>query len=192
MEDVLAEMQEVSTKDDSEIGNVQDFQMRRKLADDILVTASYWQIPPHLYKEVENYIDDPIANGWVRESVSPIYRSPIVVGQKKDGSMGMCIDYRFLNLITVPDAQPIPKIQDTLGNRGTRQGKPQYVSIQIDTGPSTFFRTILSKKIFAQNTGPWQIFHLSNTGPHIICGGPFNGAMASFCLFWYEAAACYL
>ena len=41
MEDVLADLQEVSTKDDSEIGNVQDFQMRRKLADDILVTASY-------------------------------------------------------------------------------------------------------------------------------------------------------
>ena len=41
-----------------------------------------------------------------------------MVVRKKDGSMRMCIDYRQLNLKTVPDAQPIPRIQDILGTLG--------------------------------------------------------------------------
>ena len=120
LEKVLVEMQEVFSKDDSDIGDIKDFQMPIKLVDDIPVTAPYRRIPPHLYKEVKNYIDDLITNGWVRESVSS-YSSPIVVVRKKDGSMRMCIDYRQLNLKTVPDAQPIPRIQDILDTLGGQQ-----------------------------------------------------------------------
>ena len=49
------------------------------------------------------------------------YSSPIVVVRKKDGTMRMCIDYRALNLKTVPDAQPIPRIQDILDSLGGQQ-----------------------------------------------------------------------
>ena len=49
------------------------------------------------------------------------YSSPIVVVRKKDGTMRMCIDYRALNLKTIPDAQPIPRIQDILDSLGGQQ-----------------------------------------------------------------------
>ena len=113
LEEVLNEMKDVFSENDSDIGDIQDFQMPINLTDDVPVTAAYRRIPPHLYKEVKTYIDDLIANGWVRESMSS-YSSPIVVVRKKDGSMRMCVDYRALNLKTVPDAQPIPRIQDIL------------------------------------------------------------------------------
>ena len=73
----------------------------------------YRKIPPHLYQEVRNYIEDLRLNGWVRESFSA-YASPIVCVRKKDGGMRMCIDYRRLNAKTVPFSQPIPRIQDIL------------------------------------------------------------------------------
>ena len=78
LEEVLIEMKDVFSKDDSDIGDIKDFQMPINLVDDVPVTAPYRRIPPHLYKEVKNYIDDLITNGWVRESMSS-YCSPIVV-----------------------------------------------------------------------------------------------------------------
>ena len=42
------------------------------------------------------------------------WTSPIVLAPKKDGSYRLCIDHRKLNEVTVKDAYPIPRIEDTL------------------------------------------------------------------------------
>ena len=120
LEEVLNEMKDVFSEDDADIGDIKDFKMPIHLVDDVPVAVPYRRVPPHLYQEVKNYIDDLITNGWVRQSMSS-YSSPIVVVRKKDGSMRMCIDYRALNLKTVPDAQPIPRIQDILDTLGGQQ-----------------------------------------------------------------------
>ena len=51
--------------------------------------------------------------GIIAQEQSP-YAAPIVMVRKKDGSARMCIDYRRLNAITVKDAWPLPRIDDTL------------------------------------------------------------------------------
>lgn len=38
--------------------------------------------------------------------------------RKRDGGMGLCIDYRELNKKTVPDRHPIPRIQEALDSLG--------------------------------------------------------------------------
>ena len=48
LEEVLVEMKDVFSKDESDIGNIKDFQMPINLVDNIPVTAAYWRIPPHL------------------------------------------------------------------------------------------------------------------------------------------------
>ena len=44
--------------------------------------------------------------------------SPIVVVNKKDRDIGICMDYRKLNAVTKRDAYPMPRIDDILDELG--------------------------------------------------------------------------
>ena len=120
LEKVLLKVEDVFSKDETDIGDIKDFKMAINLVDDIPVNAAYRKVPPHLYAEVKNYVEDLRTNGWIRESYSS-YSSPIVCVRKKDGQMRLCVDYRALNAKTIPDSQPIPRIQDILDSLGGSQ-----------------------------------------------------------------------
>ena len=49
----------------------------------------------------------------IEESFSP-WACPIVLVKKKNGKIRPCVDYRWLNDVTVKDAFPLPRIQDCL------------------------------------------------------------------------------
>ena len=81
------------------------------------VQQTYNAIPKPLYPEVKQYVEDLLNRGWVQKSRSA-YSSPVVCVRKKDGTLRLCVDYRKLNQITVPDRHPLPRIQDTLDSLG--------------------------------------------------------------------------
>jgi hypothetical protein len=49
--------------------------------------------------------------GYIRSISSPC-GAPVLFVQKKDGSQGMCADYRSLNDVTVKNKYPLPRIED--------------------------------------------------------------------------------
>ncbi|CAB4041567.1 Hypothetical predicted protein, partial [Paramuricea clavata] len=56
----------------------------------------------------------------IEPSTSP-WSSPVVLVQKKDGSLRFCVDYRKLNNVTLKDSYPLPRIDDTLDALGGSQ-----------------------------------------------------------------------
>jgi len=58
-------------------------------------------------------IEDLVQAGIVRPSVSP-WSSPIVPVAKPGDAVGLCLDYRKLNSVTIPDSYYIPLIDDIL------------------------------------------------------------------------------
>ena len=86
---VLVEEKEVFSRNEHDIGDIKDFHMQIKLADDTPVKEPYRRIPRNLYSEVRDYVSDLLMNGWIRESYSS-YASPIVCVRKKDGGLRMC------------------------------------------------------------------------------------------------------
>ncbi|MCH87222.1 hypothetical protein A2U01_0008088, partial [Trifolium medium] len=73
---------------------------------------------PHSQKlEIESQVTKMLQSGWIQPSTSP-YSSPVLLLKKKDGSWRMCVDYRALNAITVPDRFPLPTIDELLDELG--------------------------------------------------------------------------
>ena len=58
-------------------------------------------------------LNDMLDNGIIEPSTGP-WAFPIVLVRKKDGGVRFCIDFRKLNQNTQKDAQPLPRIDETL------------------------------------------------------------------------------
>jgi hypothetical protein len=61
--------------------------------------------------ELKKQIDELLEKGYIRPSTSP-WAAPVLFVEKKDGIKRMCIDYRFLNEVTVKNKYPLPRIED--------------------------------------------------------------------------------
>jgi len=68
----------------------------------------------HMEQQLEKqYIDEMLKNGIISKSKSP-WAAPIVMVNKPDGSKRFCVDYRKLNMVTVKDRYPLPRIDETI------------------------------------------------------------------------------
>ena len=62
---------------------------------------------------IEKQVADLLQQGFIQPSTIP-FSSPVVLVKKKDGTWRMCVDYRWLNKLTIKDKYPIPLIEELL------------------------------------------------------------------------------
>jgi hypothetical protein len=71
-------------------------------------------------KELKKQLIELQEAGYIRSNSSPC-GAPVLFVQKKEGSQGMCVDYRSLNDVTVENKYPLTHIEDLFNRmRGAR------------------------------------------------------------------------
>ena len=120
VEKMLKEEADSFSRDDGDIGCAEDLKLRINLKDEQPVQKNYSAIPRPLYPEVKEYIEDLLNRGWIKKSRSN-YSSPVVCVRKKSGELRLCVDFRQLNLKTIPDRHPLPRVHTTLESLGGNQ-----------------------------------------------------------------------
>ena len=63
--------------------------------------------------EVERLVKELMIAGIIQHSKSP-YASPILLVKKRDNSWRVCVSYRALNKLTIPDRFPIPVVDELI------------------------------------------------------------------------------
>jgi hypothetical protein len=81
------------------------------------VRQAPYRLHPEKLRSVNAEISDLLKAGIIEESESP-WAAPIVVVPKSDGSGRLCTDFRRLNLLTVADPFPMPRIDSLLDKLG--------------------------------------------------------------------------
>ncbi|MCG7878904.1 MAG: RNA-directed DNA polymerase, partial [Candidatus Thiodiazotropha endolucinida] len=88
------------------------------------------RLPHYAVNEVDKQVDDMLERGIIEPSNSP-WAAGVVLVRKKDNTLRFCVDYRNLNSVTVKDAYPLPKIDETLD---TLSGASWFSTLDLRSG----------------------------------------------------------
>ena len=111
--ELLTEFQDIFVKHDGDLG-------RTNLVEHHIDTGRQRPIrqrprkhPLGQREEIKEQVSKMLDKGIIEPTDSP-WASNVVLVRKKDGSQRFCVDYRQLNAVTIKDAYPLPRIDETL------------------------------------------------------------------------------
>lgn len=117
-------------QDDQDLGYTERVSHSINLRDNVPVASTFRRIPPTQVQEVKEHIQMLLDKKIVQKSSSP-YASAVVIVRKKDNTIRLCVDYRRLNNKTIPDAYPLPRIDDSLDALG---GAKLFSTLDLASG----------------------------------------------------------
>ena len=104
---------ETFSKNDLDLGRCNILKHNIKLLDHQPFNERYRRIPPHLFEEVKQHLQEMVEVGAIRRGFSP-WVSAVVLVKKKDGGLRLCTDLQKLNNHTVRDGYALARIDNTL------------------------------------------------------------------------------
>ncbi|GJU98580.1 putative reverse transcriptase domain-containing protein [Tanacetum coccineum] len=116
------------------------------------IARAPYHLAPAKMKELAEQLKELSDKGFIRPSSSP-WGAPILFVKKKDGSFRMFIDYRELNILTMKNRYPLPRIDDLFDQL---QGSNIYFKIDL-SGIHVDPAKIEAVKNYASPTTPSEI-----------------------------------
>ena len=127
---LLCNFQDVFASSETDIGRTDKVRHKISTGDHAPIKERPRRFPPKEQAEIDRQIKQLLDNGMIEASDSP-WASNVVLVKKKDGSKRFCVDYRRLNNLTVKDAYPIPRIDDSLDALG---GSRWFSTLDLASG----------------------------------------------------------
>ena len=79
-----------------------------------------YPMSPKENEAIKKWLDDQLAQGFIKTSSSPT-AAPVIVVRKPSGGLRVCVDYRALNALTIKNRYPIPLVRETLSKLSGKQ-----------------------------------------------------------------------
>ncbi|KAJ8000232.1 hypothetical protein DPEC_G00202700 [Dallia pectoralis] len=186
---LLENYHDVFSKHSMDCGEVSGFVHRIRLTDERPFRLPYRRVPPAHYQKLRQVLSEMEEQGIIRKSVSE-YASPLVLVWKKDGSLRLCTDFRWLNARTMKDAHPLPHQSDCLVALG---GNTLFSTMDLTSG---FYNIPMAEedKKYTAFTTPVGL-HEYNRMPQGLCNSPASFMRMMLSIFGdlnFSSLLCYL
>ncbi len=186
---LLESYNDVFSKHALDCGEVRGFVHHIRLTDERPFRLPYRRVPPAHYQKLRQVLSEMEEQGIIRKSVSE-YASPLVLVWKKDGSLRICTDFRWLNARTIKDARPLPHQSDCLVAMG---GNTLFSTMDLTSGFYNIPMAEEDKKYtaFATPVG----LHEYNRMPQGLCNSPASFMRMMLSIFGdlnFSSLLCYL
>ena len=127
---LLSEFKDVIALGDDDLGRTGIVQHSIETGSSQPVRKQSRRLPFHQKPVVRKLLDSMLSRDIIEPSHGP-WASPVVLVKKKDGSIRFCVDFRKVNDCTQKDAQPLPRIDDTLDALG---GAHYFSTLDLASG----------------------------------------------------------
>lgn len=115
IESLIDKYKPVFAKDKYDIGTVRDYEAHIDLIVDKYCYKRPYRCTPEDRREIEIQISKLLEKNLIEDSYSPFAAPVTLAFKKEDGRQTrLCIDFRELNKIVVPQSQPFPLIEDLM------------------------------------------------------------------------------
>ena len=127
---MLIKNKDLLAKKDSDLTQTSTVEMKIPTGSHPPIHQRPYRTPLNSRKIIDQAMSDMLSADIIERSRSS-WAFPVVIVEKKDGSSRFCVDYRKLNKITKPIAQPIPLIDDIINRLS---GAKYFSSLDLKSG----------------------------------------------------------
>jgi hypothetical protein len=113
-----------------DIGRAKNVDHRINTSDTPPIKNPPYKAPVRQQQIINEKVQEMLDNDLIEPSYSP-WSSPVVLIRKKDDSYRFCVDFRKLNHVTIKDAYPLPRMDETLN---ALTGSKYFSTLDLATG----------------------------------------------------------